>query len=126
MTCPHPGDHCPICRDRDGGRVFRALFQQAIKVAWGQDFECPNGKPWGYVGDGEPSAIPAMPHDPTVCVDCEHLIESGVNCEQTDNQACGLLMSGNGHSPCVGAYLAVLRGQRKPPDGCPLRDQSSQ
>lgn len=64
----------------------------------------------------------AMQHDPADCEGCEHLIESGVNCIETGNQACGLLMSGNGHSPCVGAYLAVLRGQRKPPAGCPLRD----
>lgn len=51
--------HCRTCRDRDGGRAFRAGLAAAFTLPPdAPDFACPVDKPWGY---DEPPPVPVLP-----------------------------------------------------------------
>jgi hypothetical protein len=57
------GGHCAACRSRGaGGASFRAgLLRDGWPLPDGApDFECPHGRPWGYVSPA-PEAVPASP-----------------------------------------------------------------
>jgi len=41
------GVHCRTCRDREGGRPWRAMMARAFVVS-SLDWACPQGKAWGY------------------------------------------------------------------------------
>ena len=42
--------HCRTCRDKEGGRCWRESLATAFELPNGEiDFECPRGKPWGYM-----------------------------------------------------------------------------
>jgi hypothetical protein len=51
------GAHCGTCRDRDGGRAWRAsLASLYVLPPAAPDFACPHGRAWGQAGRGEPVA----------------------------------------------------------------------
>ena len=42
--------NCKDCRNREGGRYWRLTLAQVYRLPEDKvDFECPHGKPWGYV-----------------------------------------------------------------------------
>ncbi|MBN1553952.1 MAG: hypothetical protein JXA11_04350 [Phycisphaerae bacterium] len=44
------GVHCRTCRDREGGRYWRLMLAQCYALPNDEvDFECPHGKPWGFI-----------------------------------------------------------------------------
>ena len=54
--------HCTTCRDRAGGRSWRASLAAAYALPdAAPDFTCPHGYPWGYVRDPAPPQRPPMP-----------------------------------------------------------------
>lgn len=49
---------CGKCRDREGGRALRAGLGRTLEVPPGApDYECPLGRPWGFV---PPNSAPAI------------------------------------------------------------------
>ena len=61
------GAHCRTCRDRDGGRSFRASLGTVFELPAGApDFDCPHGRPWGYQGNAPVSVKIGLPGDPIV------------------------------------------------------------
>jgi hypothetical protein len=58
------GAHCRTCRDRDGGRKWRAGLAVAYAVPPdAPDFACPADLPWGYrggLGDAAAAVIKAV------------------------------------------------------------------
>lgn len=44
------GVHCRTCRDRESGRYWRLMLAQIYALPGDVvDFDCPHGKPWGFV-----------------------------------------------------------------------------
>ena len=43
-----PGLYCRVCRDREAGRPHRVTWLTRNGSTIAPDFECPEGKPWGY------------------------------------------------------------------------------
>lgn len=53
----HGRRHCQACRDRTGGRAFRASVIEIFDVPGGVvDFACPHGLPWDWDGNTPPEA----------------------------------------------------------------------
>jgi hypothetical protein len=47
------GLHCPVCRDRIGGRAWRESLAAAFELpSDAPDFACPHGRWWGYRSRG--------------------------------------------------------------------------
>ena len=48
------GVYCRRCRDLARGRAWRTRIAARLAVPGGNiDWECPNGRPWGYVPDDD-------------------------------------------------------------------------
>lgn len=42
--------NCKDCRDKEGGRYWRLTLAQVYRLPEDKvDFECPHGKPWGFI-----------------------------------------------------------------------------
>lgn len=53
------GFHCEACRDREGGRTFRASLAKAFVLPDdAPDFACPLGHPWGFATPPAPERQP--------------------------------------------------------------------
>lgn len=88
--------HCKTCRDREGGRAFRASlpgggFALPLGVV---DFDCPHGQPWDAGVSAEPKANDVDAVRP-ICQACEHfdgLQKNGlyVDCTVAGCGGCGV------------------------------------
>ncbi len=57
-VCP-TGEHCAFCRNKEGGRSFRAnMAKRFIMPNGAPDFECPSGHAWGAAPE-KPAPKPA-------------------------------------------------------------------
>lgn len=58
------GVHCGFCRNRESGRDWRLSLGKVFELPPGApDFECPHGKPWGYVPPPGSIATPTASAD---------------------------------------------------------------
>lgn len=79
--------HCRTCRDRDGGRAWRAALAATFALPPGApDFDCPHGIPWD--GAAAPAAEVAAARL-AVCRICEAF--NGAVCEERFR--CGACLS---------------------------------
>lgn len=65
------GIHCRVCRDLDGGRAWRESLAKVFDLPGGVvDFECPNGKPWGFIGAKPKMTIGQLAKKRRNCIPC--------------------------------------------------------
>lgn len=107
----HSRAHCHTCRDKEGGRQWRAALRKCFRVDE-IDFECPHDVPWGITSPvasilSERQKRCGIGEDATGC--CEELSDDEVYCELAID------LTGK---PCqrAGRMRAFLR---KPESECP-------
>jgi len=108
------GYHCRTCRSRDLGRPWRSAVAMRYEVPGGTtDWECPQGKPWGFQGSptppwqGEPAvARPLVLRAPVI--EPPYVAQRQAACDACDvlESACPV-KARRTMKPCwFGAYIA--------------------
>ena len=107
--------HCPTCRDKEDSSI-RDMFV-GMGLIPSNDFECPNGIPWGYEAD----TIQRLPHDDgkkldriAVCETCKQYDLSGTS------PKCNLL------GECSSRWDLVVKGFSAPPETCLLLNMKNE
>lgn len=74
--------HCGACRNREGGRRTREWWASRYELPGGVDFDCPYGKPWGFIPPPRPAKQQGLTVPPEVvaereaqCTPCPHNVD---------------------------------------------------